>query len=51
MNVEMPEEAEALLVSANEMTANATAMNPPIDTMIPRKCLTTLLKIDLCMRR
>lgn len=44
MNIEMPEEAEALLVSANEMTANATAMNPPIDTMIPREVFNNLAK-------
>lgn len=44
MNIEMQQGAEALLVSANEMTANATAMNPPIDTMIPREVFNNLAK-------
>lgn len=44
MNIEMPQEAEPLLVSANEMTASATAMNPPIDTMIPREVFNNLAK-------
>ena len=44
MNIEMPEDTEALLVSANEMTGSATAMNPPIDTQMPREIFNNLAK-------
>ena len=44
MNIEMPEGAENLLVSANEMTGNATAMNPPIDAQIPREVFNNFAK-------
>lgn len=44
INIEMPEDAEELLISANEMTANATAVNPPIDTQMPREVFNNLAK-------
>lgn len=44
MDIEMPESDAPLINSANEMTANATAMNPPIDTQMPREIFNNVAK-------
>lgn len=44
MDIEMPENDAPLINSANEMTANATAMNPPIDTQMPREVFNNFSK-------
>lgn len=44
MNIEIAEGSENLLVSANEMVASSTAMNPPIDAQIPREVFNNLAK-------
>ena len=44
MNIEIAEGSENLLVSANKMVADATAMNSPIDAQIPREVFNNLAK-------
>lgn len=44
MKIETPEGSENLLVSAQNMISNAPAMNPPIDTQVPREAFNNLAK-------